>query len=243
MGREVRRVPLDFDGPLDTVWHGFIRPESLDMPNCVDCGGNGSTTARRWVAATAHMLLMLDDDLRDQERGRPMHPYFNSYYTTAYGTRPSPDIRELGTGLAGREASFLGHDAIDGWTAANKIIAAAGLDPDAWGRCAICGGSGEGPETYEGQRADRDAWEPTDPPTGEGWQLWETVSEGSPISPVFDSAEDLARWMSSPAYTRATSPLTFDTALQFVNDGWAPSFVASPATGVISGEQWIGDRS
>jgi hypothetical protein len=23
MGREIKRVPLDFDWPLDKVWHGF----------------------------------------------------------------------------------------------------------------------------------------------------------------------------------------------------------------------------
>lgn len=33
-----------------------------------------------------------------------------------------------------------------------------------------------------------------DPPDGEGFQLWETTSEGSPISPVFTTPEELAEW-------------------------------------------------
>lgn len=33
-----------------------------------------------------------------------------------------------------------------------------------------------------------------DPPVGEGYQLWQSVTEGSPISPVFSSAEKLADW-------------------------------------------------
>lgn len=33
-----------------------------------------------------------------------------------------------------------------------------------------------------------------DPPTGEGFQLWETTSEGSPSSPVFKTAKELADW-------------------------------------------------
>jgi hypothetical protein len=45
-----------------------------------------------------------------------------------------------------------------------------------------------------------DAWQPSDPPHGEGIQLWETVSEGAPISPVFDSTDAgrqaLAQWLS-----------------------------------------------
>lgn len=33
-----------------------------------------------------------------------------------------------------------------------------------------------------------------DPPEGEGYQLWETTTEGSPISPVFASCVELAAW-------------------------------------------------
>ncbi len=34
-------------------------------------------------------------------------------------------------------------------------------------------------------------------PNGEGWQLWQTVSDG-PISPVFATAEELIDWMCKP---------------------------------------------
>lgn len=33
-----------------------------------------------------------------------------------------------------------------------------------------------------------------EPPTGDGYQLWETTSEGSPISPIFTTIEELAEW-------------------------------------------------
>lgn len=243
MGREVRRVPLDFDWPIGKTWDGFLIPDGIAPPACADCSGHGVTTAHRWVAACARMLLMLDDDIDQQARGREMHPYFRDFYTSAYGTRPSPDIREFGTGLAGREGGFMGHDAIDGWHATEKIIAAAGLDPNVWGRCATCGGKGS-IDAYDGQSADAEAWTPTDPPEGDGWQLWETVSEGSPISPVFDSAEGLAGWMASPSYAWGIStPMDYEAALRFVNDGWAPSMVISAATGVVAGEKWVGEHS
>lgn len=35
-----------------------------------------------------------------------------------------------------------------------------------------------------------------DPPTGEGYQAWETCSEGSPISPVFKTLGELLEWCS-----------------------------------------------
>jgi len=36
-------------------------------------------------------------------------------------------------------------------------------------------------------------WKPTEPPAGPGWQLWETVTEGSPITPVFATQEGLVQ--------------------------------------------------
>lgn len=36
---------------------------------------------------------------------------------------------------------------------------------------------------------------PIEVPDGPGWQMWETTSEGSPISPVFETPEALAHWL------------------------------------------------
>ncbi len=30
MGREIKRVPLDFDAPLGEVWTGYLMPDDLD---------------------------------------------------------------------------------------------------------------------------------------------------------------------------------------------------------------------
>lgn len=238
MGREIRRVPADFAWPIGKTWQGFLMPDKLRADTCTDCAGRGSTTAAQWVQACASMILMLDDDLRSQELGRPMHPYFNDFYSTAYGTRPSADIREVGRGLAGRESSFLGHDSIDGYVAYKKIIEAAGLDPEVWGICTTCSGHGS-IDSYQGQSAEADAWEPTEPPTGDAWQLWETVSEGSPISPVFTTPEDLARWMVS-GQSEWMMPTDYDAALRFVNDGWAPSLAYTAETGLVDGVTFVG---
>ena len=66
-----------------------------------------------------------------------------------------------------------------------------------WGTCESCHGSGQDPVTAE----QADAWQPTEPPTGEGYQLWETTSDGSPVGPVFESLEDLCAWAESNATT------------------------------------------
>ncbi len=36
-----------------------------------------------------------------------------------------------------------------------------------------------------------------DPPKGDGYQCWETTSEGSPISPVFKTLDDLCDWLAN----------------------------------------------
>lgn len=193
MSREARRVPLDFDWPTGQVWAGYLLPDTLHEATCTDCDGRGETPARRWVADIASLCLLLDDDIADQERGRPLHPYLAGAANGAYGVRPTPDIVEFGTGLADREGGLLGHDSIDTWRATEKLIVAAGLDPNTWGICATCSGHGS-IEKYPGQRAEAEAWEPAPPPTGDGWQLWETTSEGSPQTPVFAAAEELAEY-------------------------------------------------
>lgn len=37
-------------------------------------------------------------------------------------------------------------------------------------------------------------WVAIEPPKGDGYQIWETVSDGSPISPIFKTPEELAAW-------------------------------------------------
>ena len=69
-----------------------------------------------------------------------------------------------------------------------------------------------------------------EPPSGEGWQLWETVSEGSPVSPVFATPEELATWLSTPgnlSNNDITRTNSYETWVKFITgDGWAPTLVS-----------------
>lgn len=238
MGREIRRVPLDFDWPLDKPWEGFLLPESLWLPDCPTCEGCETTPARRWAEAAITALLMLADDVREQALGRAMHPYFDDFPSQGWGTRPSQDIVALTAGLAGREPGSFGHDSSDRWKATAKVIEAAGLDVESWGMCETCHGRGH-IEAYPGQAAEADAWEHDDPPVGDGWQLWQTVSEGSPISPVFATPEELARWMVTPGVSKWAMPTDYATALRFVRAGYAPSLVVMNGQ-VMDGVDFVG---
>lgn len=99
--------------------------------------------------------------------------------------------------------------------------------------CKTCGGSGESWSSPELKKA-HDDWTPTEPPEGPGYQVWETVSEGSPVSPVFATPEGLVDFMTKPdrygkGYSRAA-------AEAFVKAGSSiGSFVYTPETGPVNG--------
>lgn len=68
--------------------------------------------------------------------------------------------------------------------------------------CDVCHGDGclwQSPEI----KAAYEAWEREEPPAGEGYQLWETVTEGSPQSPVFATLDALCEWCTENATTFA----------------------------------------
>lgn len=289
MGREIKRVPLDFAAPKDRTWEGYTMPDDLSGEDCPDCGGGGysprakylhdlwygyapfrpedngsipltpETPAVRafaernvknapefygtgeyaiwreaqrladlWNGQWSHHLNQQDvDALLDSERGLPD---LTHTWTREDGWQPKdppvrPTVEEV------NEWSI--RDPFSGgsmqWTVMKARLAREG-EPD---MCARCEGHGS-LETYPGQRADADAWERTEPPTGEGWQMWQTVSD-APLSPVFATAEELIEWMTTPAAEwGASGPWSRENAEAFVRGpGWAPTFVSGVVPGLL----------
>ena len=87
------------------------------------------------------------------------------------------------------------HDAINRFI----LIEARAKRLGVWGKCHACKGKGEIPHPDPQMRKRHGQWRPHEPPHGKGYQLWETCSEGSPVSPVFASAEELADWCAENA--------------------------------------------
>lgn len=110
------------------------------------------------------------------------------------------DLVELAKGLGVREPVGIGSDY---YYVYKKLVEAAGLTEN-WGTCPVCEGNADDPA----KRAEVEAWKETSPPSGEGWQLWETCSEGSPVSPVFETATALAEWCADNATTFASFKAT-----------------------------------
>lgn len=296
MGRQVRRVPLDFDWPLNEVYEGFLMPDRFDEEKCPDCESGYSpqaqnlynlwygkipfdpetpfphthpaiqertqrnlTNAPEYYGTDSHAFVREAQRLAAHFNGGWMHHLdqddvnalveagrlhdLTHNWTREDGWQPKqPPMTPTADQVNEWSLSGFGHDGINASVVIRARCEREGVD----GTCSTCQGHGS-TEAYPGQRAEAEEWEPTEPPEGEGWQLWETVSEGSPISPVFRSAEELAYWMSSPAYTWGATKTdadrpTYEAALRFITAGWAPSFASSPQTGVISGVEWVGSQ-
>jgi len=293
MGREIRRVPLDFTHPLKQVWPGFLMPESLHENPCPDCKSGYSEHAQMlhdlWYgylpfdpATTGSTSLTADTPAvrAFAERNVNQSPEF--YWGGGEGAivREAQRLADMWNGQWNHHLSQADVDALieadrlwdlthtcrrgEGWqkiepapvvTAAQvnewsiggfghdginaSVVVSARCEREGFPvTCATCDGHAS-IEAYPGQRAEAEAWEPTDPPEGEGWQLWETTTEGSPMSPVFATPEQLAGWMSAPERDKHNW-VPFDTAMEFIKEGWAPSLVSNSEIGVVSGVEYVG---
>jgi hypothetical protein len=68
------------------------------------------------------------------------------------------------------------------------------------------------------------------------FMMYETTSEGTPISPAFPSPEELAHWLTdNGASAFAGQTATYEEWLRVCRGGWAPSAVVIPGVGIQSG--------
>ena len=123
MGRELKRVPLDFDYPLHKVWYGYYMNY---IPTC-------KSTKEEYCEQCKAFARIKGIKLTD----------FNCPKLDDYFVEAVAKLKEL-----------------------------------------------------------------CEPPTGEGYQLWETTSEGSPVSPVFASLDELCEWCEENATTFASFKAT-----------------------------------
>jgi hypothetical protein len=259
MSREVKRVPFDFDGPVGQVWEGYLSHH--EFPACEACDysppslmaapfprprqGTGYTREAWAIASTFYPFqIIAAEPGRTQAQAEKLawhdkldqaevdhlvaHGYLRVWKD---GRRQSVPRLAAEVNQAERDGPARVHDAGARAMLVEFRCKRLGIPL----MCRACGGHGTVATARE--RAAEEAWEPTEPPPGEGWQLWETVTAGSPLSPVFSSALELARWMSSEE--RGQDWMPADMALKFIGDGWAPTLVSFGGE-VVSGQEAAG---
>lgn len=210
--RELRNVPADFDTPIGETWAGWFRPAELREIPCGACAASGWSPTARWLQSTfwghnvgdghgwRDRLTQQDvDHLADRGAFRvrcgwslptARNPQGRAHWLYL---RPTADeVNEATRSRAGWDHPLR----LDSSAEYRLTVFRCGL-LGASVTCGVCDGEGCSWRDAE-HKAAWEAWDPQ-PPTGDHIQLWQTVSEGGPVSPVFpdDAAgrRDLARWM------------------------------------------------
>lgn len=97
-------------------------------------------------------------------------------------------------------------------------------------------------EEWEGPPPDPDYYRPAWPEgSATAFQVYENVSEGTPVSPVFATREALVEWLvndgSGMGIGGTRQPLSRVAAERFADSGYAPSMVMIPGVGMFTGAQ------
>ena len=280
MGRELKRVPLDFVWPENKVWEGFLNPHYAKSHNCPECGGSGSSPDARRLKDQWYGNAPFSPKDRGSQPFLPTHSAVRAF--AERNVSHSPGYYGGGEAAIQREAQRLadlwncawshhlnaddvtalleggrlmdlthtwtpearwqpkepayiptpeevnvwsisggfGHDSINQWIVVGAECKRLGIAPE----CQECNGEGTIWDSPEAKQSAED-WTRTQPPTGDGYQIWETVSEGSPISPVFATPEELAQHMAGTRWG-ADKGSSVETWLKFINGPcWALSMV------------------
>lgn len=264
MGRELRRVALDFEWPLNKIWKGFVNPHYV-AKDCPVCNGAGYSAPAQHLYDQWYGKVPFDPSETGSVPLLPTHPtiralaernvqgtpflgigepavraeaerlcrHFNGLWMyhieqadvdALWAARRlhdlNPNWREnQNVGVPPPSAATvnewslrgMGHDSINASVCVRAKAERLGHPV----LCAHCDGDGVIWPSAEA-KARYEAWEQIPPPEGPGYQVWETVSEGSPISPVFDTEEKLISWLLDRGYSEGA-------AEAFAREGWAPS--------------------
>lgn len=241
MGREVRRVAANFSWPIHKVWKGYINPYFCFAKECTACGGSGSNEAiqalgEAWYNGWDHNLSQEDVDALIAENR--LMDFTHTWLGHGKGyVKKDPPYHPTAAEVNEWSYRGFGHDGINRWICIEAKASRMGITDT---KCLTCNGEGRIWDS-PADAALYEAWERSDPPSGEFWQMWETTSEGSPISPPMPTPEKLAEWLvANNASSFGDQRATYEQWLAMINSGWAPSAVMSDGQ-LKSGVEAIAD--
>jgi len=208
MGRELKRVPLDFKWPINQLWKGFVNP--YHSMECSACKGSGLNPATKKLSDDWYTHLRTDGQkgwsknlseievealaksgrLRDiLGRNISFDKDLQRWGEYKDGERVEVDAPEMPTPEVVNEhfSKGFGHDGINQWVCVKARAKHEGI----FGNCEYC----DDGVIWESDavKQQHDDWQNYEPPTGEGYQLWSTTTEGHPMSPVFATLKALCK--------------------------------------------------
>ena len=244
---------------LQSLWYGKIafKPEDRgsepfrpsdepiqafaqrNLSNAPDYYGTGDASLLREATRLCNLFNsqwshhLNADDVAALMAGERLHDLTHTWDKETGWTKIEPPVVPTPQQVNNWSIRGMGHDSVNQWIVSSAECDRQGVPST----CATCDGEGSVWDS-EDNKVRAEAWEREHPPKGDGYQIWETVSEGSPISPVFATPEELASWMeSNPRGVDAGT--TAAQWLKFIRGpGWAPSFIGTDSA-LVTGVQAI----
>lgn len=247
MGRICKRVPLDFSWPMKTLWIGYVNPyKSVDCPYC----GNGYSEKAQAIREEVYPHLKGDycripNPYREDMCYNPHSKEHNmtqdevDYFMSKQHKVTMDQVnRVMASHFSDAEKitpeifSKLSLILWDFPYALESLMIKYHSEKEGWDpACPHCNGKGILFLNEEIKRLHEEfKW--VDPPTGEGYQIWEDTSEGSPITPVFKTAEELAEYCEREGVSWfGSSTASKEDWLRVINDSALATLEVAP--GVI----------
>lgn len=224
MGRELKRVPLNFKWKIGRLWSGYINPHPIH--ECIDCQGLG------W---SKDYNQLKEEWYGWNTENYKINPFRKSsrYNASAWNNNlTQEDVQALVDAdrlwdftrvpLNDKQKETVKKKIEDGgnsWLPFNNEYVPTAKEVNQWnlkgmghdsincsvvikaklkkqGKSHLCNScNGEGEKWQDGTAKEKyKNWKEYEPPKGKGFQLWSTTSEGNPMTPVFKTLDLLCEY-------------------------------------------------
>lgn len=236
MGRLLKRVPLDFDWPMKSIWKGYINPfHSVDCPYCHDDVNDYSDGLskearqyRRRFYGYQNNWPYIQHPYRSNERYCPKAlPYSMEKWEYDFMVSDENPYKDE---LFGKDVKIPAYEDVADFFLRNRWMdmqfdhcMESALIQEYCRRngydylCPHCHGDGQLWYSEEVKQLSEN-FKKMEPPIGDGYQLWENTSEGSPQSPVFATLDELCEWCGNNATTFGDYTATKEEWKQMLTD-------------------------
>jgi hypothetical protein len=225
MGRELKRVPLDFKWEIGKLWSGYINPHKVHK--CKECEGLGWSKDYNKLQDKWYSF--------DNSHYKP-NPYNSNarYNSAAWNNNlTTDDVQALLDAdklwdftripISDEQKEIVKKKIADGgnsWLPFNNGYIPTCEEVNEWnlkgmghdsincsivieaklkkqGKSHLCSSCDGSGENWQSEKAkeDYEKWEDYEPPKGDGFQLWSTTTEGHPMTPVFESLDLLCEYL------------------------------------------------
>jgi len=213
INRILRKVPKDFDWPLSKIWWGYICP--ISPPLCPKCKGDGVTNIYKNIEEEWKHEGIFSVDLEDVElilKDINLKEDLSIYLKKGEINNSPEKIQD-----------YIFNECNKNTYSKYKFshffaeVQTKKLGCEKF--CSLCKGEGKffHNQTIQDIYNDDDNPWKVGPPEGDYYQLWETISEGSPLTPAFKTVEEVAEYTSKNG-CGLSKDLSYDCWLQFLKN-------------------------